>query len=287
MLVASMISLARNIPLTDIDSFAEERAFERGKTRLPDGEEAVPTSIRHALIVDDSSMSGGSLAEARAKLTHQPFGARQSFAVAYGNPSSKAEIDFVFDYVPHPRVFEWNVLHHPVLANSCVDIDGVLCMDPCEAENDDGPAYLEFLERAAPLHRPKLEIHTLVTNRLEKYRPQTEAWLRRHGVQYRRLVMLDLPDQAARRQMRPFGGFKAEVFRRSGASFFIESDAGQARQIARLSGKPVLSIEGPRMHYPHPLAPVTLAHELAPRRLARVFARKLLGDSLYRRLRPR
>lgn len=287
MLVASMIALARNIPLTDIDSFAREKTFERGTTRLTDGEEVLETEFHHALIVDDSSMTGASMEEARDKLRHRPFGARQSFAVAYGHPSSTAELDYVFNNVPSPRVFEWNVLHHPVISRACVDIDGVLCLDPSDDENDDGPAYAGFLEEATPLHRPRQTIHTLVTNRLEKYRRQTEAWLERHGVNYERLFMLDLPDQEARRRMRPYAGFKAEVFRRSETNFFIESELRQARAIARLSGKPVLSLEGPELCYPHPLAPVTLSHNLAPRKLARTIGRKLLGHDLYQRLRAR
>jgi len=42
-------------------------------------------------------------------------------------------------------VFEWNALHHSNPERFCVDIDGVLCRDPTEAENDDGESYLEFL----------------------------------------------------------------------------------------------------------------------------------------------
>ena len=287
MLVATMIALARNLPLTDLDSFAAERAFERGKTRLVSGEQVLEQHFDHALVVDDSSMSGRSIAEARAKLAHFPFGARQSYAVAYGHAASNADIDYVFDQIPSPRVFEWNVLHHPHLEQACVDIDGVLCLDPRDDENDDGPAYLGFLERATLLHRPRRQIRMLVTNRLEKYRMQTEAWLERHGVQYGRLEMLGLPDGEARRRMRPYAGFKANTYRRSDTRLFIESEARQAREIARLSGKPVLSLEGPHMYYPHPLAPVTLRHQLGPRKIARELARKVLGDSLYMRLRAR
>lgn len=72
-----------------------------------------------------------------------------------------------------PRVFEWNVLHHPVLNDACVDIDGVLCRDPTPAENDDGRKYREFLSTVEPTIVPGQRIGHLVTSRLEQYRPKT------------------------------------------------------------------------------------------------------------------
>ncbi|MFD2137622.1 hypothetical protein ACFSLT_24910 [Novosphingobium resinovorum] len=135
--------------------------------------------------------------EARAKLAH--LDCRITFAAVYGVPGKSGGADFVFETVPEPRVFEWNVLHHPIVSRSCFDIDGVLCVDPTERENDDGARYLNFLASAVPLHRPRREIAMLVTSRLEKYRAPTEDWLDRHGVRYGQLRMLDLPDAAARR----------------------------------------------------------------------------------------
>ncbi len=35
------------------------------------------------------------------------------------------------EVIDRPRIFEWNVLHHPgILKDACLDIDGVLCHDP-------------------------------------------------------------------------------------------------------------------------------------------------------------
>ena len=94
-----------------------------------------------------------------------------------------------------PRIFEWNVMHHHLLVSSCIDIDGVLCRDPTEAENDDGAAYERFLDTVPAREVPEAPLGWLVTCRLEKYREQTEAWLNRHAIRYRELVMLDLPDK--------------------------------------------------------------------------------------------
>lgn len=63
-----------------------------------------------------------------------------------------------------------------------MDIDGVLCADPTPEENDDGEKYRHFLLNTPPLFIPKVTIGTLVTSRLEKYRPETEAWLQKNHV---------------------------------------------------------------------------------------------------------
>lgn len=287
MLVASMVALARNLPLTDLESFAQERCYPRGTSRLEPDEPARPHGFRHALIIDDSSHTGAAMEEARALLRHQPHGAQQTFAVAYSSPKSCAQIDIVFEELPTPRVFEWNVMHHPVISHACVDIDGVLCLDPSEEENDDSHAYLSFVQQATPLHAPRREIHTLVTNRLEKYRSQTEDWLERHGIRYRRLEMLGLPNQEARRNMRPYAGFKAAIYRGCDARLFIESDRAQAREIARLSGKPVLSLDGPALFSPHRFSPAAMRHQVVSGKLPKRLARRLLGAQLYRWLSAR
>jgi len=131
-------------------------------------------------------------------------------------------------------------MHHMLLAQSCVDIDGVLCRDPSEAENDDGPEYARFLADVQPRFVPSVRIRYLVTCRLEKYRSLTEEWLSRHGIGYDRLVMMDLPTKAARVASGSHATFKASVYRRTDTQLFIESSREQADDIARLSGGDVL-----------------------------------------------
>lgn len=264
MLPATMIALARNLPLAEIDGFAAGNALGHGHTRR-DGAQA--GGFAHALVIDDSCRTGESMREARAKLAH--LGCRITFAAVYGTGASASakDVDLVFAHVPEPRVFEWNVLHHPIVSRSCFDIDGVLCVDPTEAENDDGARYLGFLAEAVPLHRPRREIAMLVTSRLEKYRAPTEDWLERHGIRYGELRMLDLPDAAARRRLGAHAGFKAEVYRSSSCALFVESELHQARDIARLAGKPVLSLQGPQMLGPGILNPQAIRNKLSPNRM--------------------
>ena len=53
-------------------------------------------------------------------------------------------VDIYFKECTLSRMFEWNYMHHPLLKNTCVDIDGVLCRNPTEEENDDGEKYIYF-----------------------------------------------------------------------------------------------------------------------------------------------
>ena len=96
--------------------------------------------------------------------------------------NSSCTIDYFYRYLPLPRIFEWNLFHHPILEQTCVDIDGVLCNDPEESENDDGPKYEQFLRTVKPIYIPTKEIGWLVTCRLEKYRELTAEWLERNSV---------------------------------------------------------------------------------------------------------
>ena len=162
-------------------------------------------------------------------------------------------------------------MHGGMIARSCVDIDGILCIDPTSRQNDDGPLYRRFLEEARPLLIPSGPVGWLVTCRLEKYRSLTEQWLQRHGVQYQQLYMMDLPTKAARLAAGSHASFKAQMYRSTNATLFLESSERQATEIARLTGKPVLCMDTRRMEYPS-LAAIGVREMPS---LARTWARKL------------
>ncbi|MES2492633.1 MAG: phosphoribosyltransferase family protein [Pseudomonadota bacterium] len=264
LLPANLISLALNLPLADLEGYCQGRILAAGKTRRkapnPDTD-----GYRKVLVVDDSISTGNAMQEARDRLAAAGYPTdRFVFCAVYGLEEESALTDVVLEKVPHPRVFEWNFMHHPQLKRSCVDIDGVLCHDPLPEENDDGPLYTMFLGNARPLYMPGFHIGHLVTSRLERYRPQTEAWLAARGIKYDKLWMLDLPTAEERRRRGAHAGFKAQVYANVSADLFIESEDAQAVEIARLSGKPVLSIETQTLVLPDKL----LDHAARARRRA-------------------
>lgn len=243
LLAASMVALHTNLPLTDVPGLLAGRLLAPGQYRGSAKSKREVSQCRKALVIDDSILTGGSMRAAQASIADSALDIECLYGAIYGAREADGLCDLIFEHCPVPRMFEWNFMHHPFLAHACVDIDGVLCLDPTERENDDGPRYLEFLANAQPLYQPTQPIGALVSSRLEKYRGQTEAWLARHGVEYGSLHLLDLPSKAARQAAGCHAEFKAQVYRHvRHAQIFIESEPAQARAIARLSGKPVICV---------------------------------------------
>ncbi len=250
LLAATMLALQLNVPVTDVSGFLEGRLLTTGRrpTRRgrPGGSEAP-----HAVVVDDSLYQGKALRRVKAEIEAVVPRAEIVYAVAFVTKAGREMVDLYGEVVDMPRAFSWNILHHPtVLKRSCVDIDGVLCVDPAPEANDDGPEYRKFLASAQALFLPSAPVKYVVTSRLEKYRSETEHWLGEHGVEYERLVMLDLPDAATRQATQPHARHKADFYVRSGADLFVESDYRQAVEIASRSGRQVFAIDRREMIYP-------------------------------------
>ena len=91
-----------------------------------------------------------------------------------------------------------------------------------------------------PLYLPRRRpIELIATARLSKYREATLEWLRRHGVRVKRLIMWEQAGEL-RNVKKAIATFKAKAYSETNLELFIESDATQAREIAELTGRPVL-----------------------------------------------
>lgn len=251
LLAATLLSLYLNLPLTDVNGLCEGRVLATGR-RFDGGSKPDLWKRNKVLVVDDSINSGAQMNEVKAKLEAMRLPHQLIYAAVYATPNSHCHVDYWYEIVDNPRYFEWNVMHHHVLINCCVDIDGVLCRDPTPEENDDGERYQRFLRSVMPLVVPTKPIGWLVTCRLEKYRELTEQWLSRHGIRYEQLIMMDLPDKETRVAIGNYAKFKAEVYKSIiSAGLFIESSLDQARAIAHLAGKPVLCTENAELINPN------------------------------------
>lgn len=288
MVPAYIVGLYLNLGVTSLDGLLANEAIKRGSTRKARVDIGAAQDAARILLVDDSISSGESLRNTLAKIPPELRNRITTLAV-YSSKPERSDVDIFFEYVPEPRAFEWNIFHRSLLGRACVDIDGVLCRDPLAAENDDGERYIEFLLNADPLILPSYRIHSLVTSRLEKYRPQTESWLAMQGVEYDNLIMLDLPTAADRQRAGSHAAHKARHYLASGLDFFIESDDGQAREIARITKKPVYCVGSTQVYSHLPFSGVAdsaaaLTFSRKKARLAamlpapaRLFIRSLLG----------
>ena len=178
MLVANLIALYLNKPLTDIDSFLNGKIYSSGSTKNLKRNINDFSEVKRVLIVEDSSNSGKSIAKAKEKLKSFSNKYDIIYFAMYVTNESKKNVDIYGRIVENPRIFEWNFMHHSILNRACVDIDGVLCFDPTSEQNDDGEKYIDFILNAVPKFKPTQRIKYIVTSRLEKYRKYTEEWLK-------------------------------------------------------------------------------------------------------------
>ena len=239
MLPANLLALYLNRPYTDIHSFINGHIYKAGAR----GQFFDIKQFRKILVVDDSIASGSAMVKCRESLKHLESEFSISYCAIYVIPGKEKMVDYHFEVVPLPRYFQWNILNHTSLEKSCFDIDGVLCADPTEDQNDDGPKYRDFVLNAPPLFIPGSKIGTIVTSRLEKFRPETEQWLAKNNVKYNKLVMLDLPNKEARMKANSHAVHKATEYKSQPYVLFIESALYQAIEINRITKKPVLCTE--------------------------------------------
>lgn len=238
MIPAYMIALFLNKRVTDLDSFLEGRIPQAGER----SRYILYTDVAKILVVDDSVATGNAIHKAKAKLQCLNTQYEFIYLAPFVTTPGRSEVDIWFETIDGVRIFEWNVFHHGLLENAFFDIDGVFNVDP--ELDDDGEEYIHFLNTAKPKFLPTVPLGTLVTCRLEKYRPQTEWWLKKYNICYKKLIMLDMPDKATRVAWGKHGEYKAAYYAEdNSAILFIESSKGQAETIARMTYKPVLCVE--------------------------------------------
>lgn len=239
MLPASIIALQLNKPLLTFDAFLNSSAPDSGERPINDVLKAHNERLLNVLIVDDSINTGRELQKRKAILTEKGIKHQLFFLCVYAKEENKHIPDLYFELVETPRIFQWNILNHVYLKDCCVDLDGVLCVDPTDEENDDGDKYQNFCLEAKPLYIPSYTIGHIVTSRLEKYRKETELWLDKHDVKYNQLHMMQYSSAEQRRKDNKYGEYKANALIKTDTVMFIESNVQQSLIIHTLTKKPV------------------------------------------------
>ena len=248
MLPATMIGLVLNKPVVALDSYLDGKIYEMGLYRRPKTFISDVSDIKKVLVIDDSIIHGTTMNKVKEKIESSDRRSIQTlYCAVYYVQECLDKIDIGLEDCPFPRIFQWNILNSWVLSSACVDIDGVVCVDPTEEQNDDGDNYKDFLLHAKPLFLTDHHISCFVTTRLEKYRALTEEWLRRHNFSYNDLIMLDLPSKEERIKQNIHAKFKADVYCKRAETLFIESNLPQAIRVAELTGKSVFCTENMQM----------------------------------------
>jgi orotate phosphoribosyltransferase len=235
--VATMVSMLLHRPLWIVRQSFRDIVPAGNGWRLTGSIESSGPPV----VIDDTVMTGNSLKQLMPIVRKSHPNAL--FSAVYVNPASRVKPDLWVRDLPWPHLLEWNLFNSVLSPHMAVDFDGILCDDCPPADDDDGERYLRFLKDTPPRYvMRRVPIGLVVTARLEKYRRETEEWLARYGVQVKKLVMGPW-ETKVERSGASISEFKAQHF----AEFlrqphsikppmFVESDARQAEQIAKLSG---------------------------------------------------
>ena len=251
---AAYIALRRNIRMVELGTLLADPARALERSPLRDVNPVMWYKKPHGnrlLIVDDSSSEASvTFKELRHKLADQTTLEIQYGAVYRAAPSS--QVDHFYREVPMPRMFGWNWHRHWQLQHALCDMDGVLCEDwKRRPEQNEDPEFVRHVHEAKPLYIPGVPLRAIVTSRIERYRSGTEAWLRRHGVKYRQLIMHPAATPDQRRAMNDHAERKAAAYAQDdGARLFVESDTRQAARIFDLTRAPVLCTDTMTMFQP-------------------------------------
>lgn len=239
--VATMLSMYLHLPMITIRQTMNDIVAVGNGWRLGGTKHVEPKG--KILVVDDTVMTGNSL-KAIAPLVERELG-NAVYAAVYVNPLAHKKPDIWAVDLGWPHLLEWNIFNSILSPSMAVDFDGILCRDCHAGADDDGPRYLDFIRNAQPLYVPRrVPIPLIVTARIEKYRADTEAWLRRQGINWHRLVMH--PAATTRERMRDdIPAYKARHYKAwaakhraaPGPIIFCESEDWQAVRIAQLSGR--------------------------------------------------
>ncbi|WP_416150487.1 phosphoribosyltransferase family protein [Salipaludibacillus sp. HK11] len=239
MIAAYMIANYLNKDCCDIGVLTSNSTFET--TRYPKGNSNYPSDAKNILIVDDCIASGNSLSNSLNSL-REFDNVKITTLCIYSSEKVRNDVDLFFEYLPSPRIFEWHIYHCVITKKSCFNIDGVLCMSPTTKQKNDDEKYLEFLLNTSPLFIPSEKINYIITSRPEKYRNETETWLKNNGVQYDSLIMFKKRFDKGCPNFIEEVNYKARVYKKSKQELLYEEDRNQAVMIHRRTKKPVFCV---------------------------------------------
>lgn len=256
MLPASWLAVHLHLPLYELPDGGELHLLGWGSRGNRSG--FAGRRPKKLLLVDDTAYSGAAMVRASRGLAET----EHVRAAAFANPLAVEYLDYYGQLLDPPHVLAWNIWNAGSVAGQCIDremqrgiatdMDGVLCSDPDCPDADGGPSlerYLNWLDNAPPLNLPRaLPVPLIVTARLECWRARTEAWLEKWGVKCKRLVMHPAKTASQRDRMRHgHADYKAEHFKKSGLSLFVESCPAQAERIHQKTGMPTLHLASGRV----------------------------------------
>jgi hypoxanthine phosphoribosyltransferase len=199
--------------------------------------------FKRALLVDDSCVSGNTLANVKNKLAKHLPGVEIATMAVYCDGPALAKIDYPLIHAPMPHFFEWNWSNSFLVNKMAVDLDGLLCPDPPEKVVANPQEYIEWMKNVKPnqFRFNRRPIPAIITMRPEETRSITVEWLQRHRIYYDELYcwpggVIDL----RRLNQNEAINWKSQILRelkeRRGIKIYVDSHRKLAADIAAAVG---------------------------------------------------
>lgn len=233
LLVANTIALKLGKPFTVPELFCKDVYW---KSKFIDKKK----DYKNILLVDDSIDSGETLRKNMDYLYSFRKDLKITKAALIATEEAKDLVDMYYRVIPQPRIFEWNILHAKK-AKLALDLDGVICENCPPGIDENEELYCEWAKNARPYLIPNFEIDVIVSNRLEKYRFETEQWLYEHNVRWKNLILWNIQTKEERKGR--YAERKIEILLKIKPEMFWESNLGQAEQIWAKTKIPTLCVD--------------------------------------------
>jgi hypothetical protein len=229
--VAAIISTRLNKPLSSPNLIIQEVGWI--------GHNLVEVKAKGGvvLLVDESLDSGKTMAQFKDLISKAGYKVLTASLIV----GPKVRPDYFYKIVPNPRVLECCIPHGKPFDSIAFDMDGVICEDPPPGVDGDEKRYREWIKHAPPYITPNYPIDIIISNRLECYREDTEAWLEKYDIKYSKLVLWDLPSKADREKYK-WSDHKIGVLLNERPQLMYESEPTVAEDIWRATGIPTICI---------------------------------------------
>ncbi len=224
-------------PITTPSSFSQNQYWW---TNQLGSEKKAP--FRRVLLFDDSvTRVHGTMEKVYSKLKADHPELEIIKSALFCTEKTKSFLDRYYTVLPPtPHRFEWNLMH-AFTGPTASDMDGVLCEECPDGADGNEAQYLDWIRKAIPKYIPAFELEAVITSRLEKYRPQTEEWLKHNNVKYKRLYMWELPSKSLRTRMGHVQT-KVDALLQIKPVWYWESSLYEAREIHGKTKIPTLCI---------------------------------------------
>ena len=193
-------------------------------------------NIKNVLITQDSTANGKRINEIKnqIKLSNKFYLNIKYIIIYYVNKNILNDINNIaLEHFQSSDLMELNFIFNQFNL-TMYQIQGNLCRKPTQEEIQNQEKYLDYINNVKPYQRPNKQIIScIITNRPEKYRKQTQEWLKKYNYRYNKLIMMpqNINDKIK---------YKGQIYKNSSEELYISNDEKESIEINKISNKQVL-----------------------------------------------